>query len=109
MALIIKQHDRRPYVVVQLQQPPGTPVDLTAATSVTMVMRRADLVGQPGTRLPCSVTDALNGWVRHVWGAGETDMPGDYNVEFEVLWGTEPQTFPTDTYYSITIRDDLDD
>lgn len=110
MALTIKQHDRRPYLVVGLEQPAGQAVDLTAASSVSLVMRKSATTGAPALRVPMEIlAPATAGIVRYKWAGTNTDVVGDYDCEFEVMWGTEPQTFPTSGYYTVHIVDDLDD
>jgi hypothetical protein len=112
MAFIIKQHDLRPRYRVKLTQtdpsnPTATiPVDLTDATSVRFLMSTAS-----GTTAkvdaPAAFVDRTGGIVEYAWQAGDTDTVGDYSIEFEVMWGTEPQTFPSNGYFTARINADL--
>lgn len=124
MALNVKQHDRRPWLVAQLQNGNGTGIDLTGALSVYVIVRKAAAVA-PLLKAPCEVlttfvggipteldgvpvTD-LDGWVRYKWVTGDTDDTGDFDVEWEILWAAnDPQTVPTVGYYRVSIGDDLD-
>lgn len=47
--------------------------------------------------------------VQYVWVAGDTNLPGLYNVEWETHWNDgKPETFPTLTYNTLEIKADLD-
>lgn len=111
MALKIKQHDRRPYFVAALQQPAGVPIpDLDTATSISIIMRKNGSTGAPKVKSEVELLDVGTATVRYKWGATDTDTPGSYDVEVEILWpNAEPQTVPTEGYYTVTIGDDLDD
>jgi len=111
MAFTIKKHDLRPRYRVQLTSTdPGTgeqvPVDLTAATSVRFMMSAttggALVVDEAGT-----FVDKPTGIVEYIWTSGDTDTAGTYNIEFEVMWGAEPQTYPSEGYFTATINEDL--
>lgn len=103
MPFTIKRNDRRPRYRVNLTTD-GTPADLSAATSVKFLMKQGSTlkVSQPAT-----IVDPLTGLVEYAWAAGDTDTPGEYNVEFEVSWGLETQTFPSVGYFTCTIESDL--
>lgn len=128
MALPLKQHDRRPWLVAQLQNKDGSGIDITGAVSVHVIVRAtgAPSTAPPLFKQPCEilashaagipttyddgtpVTD-LDGWVRYKWATGDTDGTGSYDVEWEILWAAnDPQTVPTVGYYNVTIEDDLD-
>ncbi len=128
MALPLKQHDRRPWLVAQLQNKDGSGIDLTGALSVEVIVRTtgAASTAPPLFKEPCEVlvsvpggipeeyddgapvTD-LDGWVRYKWAIGDTDATGTYDVEWEILWAVDdPQTVPTVGYYTVEIGDDLD-
>lgn len=125
MALPLKQHDRRPWLVAQLQNNDESGIDISTAISVHVIVRTQGATGAPLFKEPCEilttqppipadyddgapVTD-LDGWVRYKWAIGDTDIPGSYDVEWEILWAVDdPQTVPTVGYYTVTIADDLD-
>jgi len=124
MTLNLKQHDRRPWLVAQLQHDDGSGIDVSLAISIDVIVRvqggtaplfRAEceiLTTQPP--IPATYDDNtavsdLDGWVRYKWEVGDTDASGVYDVEWEILWAAdEPQTVPTVGYYSVSIADDLD-
>jgi hypothetical protein len=89
----------------------GTPVDLTAADSVRLILK----LESPSTVVEgaAAVTSAAGGAVEYEWAAGDTDQAGEYQGEWEVTWdaGSTPpsvQTFPNDGYFSVEILADLD-
>lgn len=113
MAFIIKRNDTRPIFKAQLTQSDPLdptnqiPVDLTAATQVKFFMRLTPNTGILEVAGDATITDAPNGMVQYTWVAADTDTAGSYIAEFEVHWGTDTQTFPSDDYLAITVKDDL--
>ena len=107
MIINIKQGDRRPAAEVSLTRG-GSPVVLDQAASVTFKMRYQ---GQKALVIDSSavVTDPIEGTVEYRWSVGDTDVPGTYEAEWEVLWldGT-PETFPTLGTDIVVIHGDLD-
>lgn len=105
MAFEIKRNDRRPYWRVTLTAN-GSAVNLTGATAARFTMKDATTVKV--NKATMSIVDAANGVVEYQWAAGSTDTAGNYNAEVEVDWGgSVTQTFPSKTYFLITITDDL--
>lgn len=106
----MKRHDTRPVYRAQLLEPAANdptnkvPVDLSDATAVKFIMS-----GDDGIKVnkAAAIEDGPNGRVKYVWVAEDTDTSGDYSIEFEVSWGTDKQTFPSDGYLTISIVDDL--
>ncbi len=113
MAFIIKRNDTRPILTAQLTSSDPLdvdnqiPVDLSAATTIKFFMRLAPNVGTLEVSGTASITDAANGKVAYTFTAADTDTSGEYLGEFEVSWGTDRQTFPSDSYIQITVKDDL--
>lgn len=110
MAYTIKQHDTLPILDAALTSGPTsgsqTPVILSGAT-VILVMKNT--TGGLTTRLGATITNASLGTVARVWQVGDTDTTGTYNAEWEVSFTlTKIQTFPNESYFTITIADDLD-
>jgi len=105
--IFIKQGDRRPVAIATIKHG-DTIVDLTLATSVTFKMTLQGRITKT-VDAPATVTNAVAGEVEYRWAVGDTDDPGTYNAEWEVLWadGT-PETFPTVDYDHVVIRADLD-
>ncbi len=93
--IYIRQGDHRPFAATILSRG-GVAVDLTLATSVTFRMREQHTT--PLTVLAAAdiVAPATNGQVQYEWQDGDTDIPGTYYADWEVLFddGTK-ETFPT--------------
>jgi 5-hydroxyisourate hydrolase-like protein (transthyretin family) len=112
MAFSMKRNDTRPIYKAQLTQPSEAdpaiyePVNLTTATQVRFLMKKDAILK---VNAIATIADAAQGRVQYTWAAVDTDESGTYNVEWEVSWGTDKQTFPTEGYNTITIQDDLND
>lgn len=103
----LKAHDRLPSIQATLSSG-GVPVDLTSATSVKFIMKAVQGNTVKVNTAAVIVTPA-SGVVRYDWLATDTDTPGDYVAEWQVLWpSAKAQTFPTLTYHTITVLADLD-
>ena len=111
MAFAIKRNDRRPYLEAQFFQPDGvTPLNITAALGIQMVMRLkgTKINDAPKIKAPCLVINALEGKVQYRWEDGDTDTPGMFEYEFEIEWvGGELQTLPQNGYFLLQILDDV--
>lgn len=109
----IKSGDTRPAYLTDLTDdfgdPGAAPIDLTLATEVNFLMRLHGSTGSPEIRSPMTIADAVNGTVQYAWQAGDTDTPGDYDVEFEITWSDGGiETVPNDSYNTVRVVDDLD-
>lgn len=108
----LKRGNREKPIAAQLIAPsmvPGAkiPVDLTGVAAVRFRFCPVDRSRAPtvGTAV---VTDAPNGMVRYDWGAGDTDIAGEYLAEFEVEEATgETTTYPNNGYLRVSILDKL--
>jgi hypothetical protein len=103
----IKQGDRRPAAPATIMRGEEI-VDLTNATSVTFKMtERSEMALKVDAA--ASVLIAVNGTVEYRWAVGDTDTPGQYFAEWEVLWsdGTT-ETFPTVGTDVVIVYGDLD-
>lgn len=109
MAFTMKRGDTRPVFRSQLTQPsvadPAVfePVDLTGAT-VKFLMKKDSTLK---VNAVATLVDAAAGQVSYTWDTLDTDTSGTFNVEWEVSWGVNKQTFPNDSYLTVTIIDDL--
>ena len=113
----IKANDRLPIIEAVLGfGAPAVQADLddlaTAlddpATRVSFIMRKQ---GDPAPKIDklAEVVDAAARRVRYQWAAGDTDTPGSYQAEWEVIYPSgKPQTFPLKTYHAIDVLADLD-
>jgi hypothetical protein len=114
MAFTAKQHDTAPSYVVDLKDNFGlvgqTAINLTAATSVTFLMRKHGQTGAPKVSSAMTVVDAANGRVQHNWGATDLDTVGSFDVEFEIAWSDGTiETVPNGSYLTVEVVDDLTD
>lgn len=106
----MKRNDTRPRYKAQLTQSdplaPATqiPVDLSTATSVRFLMSKD---GSVKVNAPATVTDAVNGRVEYTWIPADTNESGVYLAEWEVSWGGDKQTFPSEGYLTVSITEDL--
>lgn len=77
------------------------PTNLTQAIAVNMRIKA------PATTLvvPCEVLDAVNGRIRYVWPNGSTETPGDYYLQFVVIYpGNRTDTYPQGARSSLLLR-----
>jgi hypothetical protein len=116
MAFEIKQNDRRPLFVVVLKDDFGEPgesiVNLTAATGAVFNMRESGGTAVKVNRGSAVITNAAGGEVTYSWDASDTDTPGSFEAEVEVLWNDgKPETFPggpaAGGYWDVTVTDDI--
>ncbi len=111
MAFTIKQGDSAPNLEAQLLNADATPIDLTAADGVNLIvkLKTAADTDPPLFDKPCDITDAANGWVEYDWVVADTATIGVFNGEFEIDWGAAGlQTVPNDKYFDIVVVADLD-
>lgn len=88
----IKTGDTMPALNVTLAEYDGTtPIDLTAAVTVTLRTSRPSGVIVEDAM---TVVLATAGTVRYQWVAGDTDEAGIHTAEIVVAWPEGPQTFP---------------
>ena len=114
MAFEIKQNDTAPAYVYDMQDDVDTEsptaINLTSATSVTFKMRLEGTTGAPKVDAAMEITTPASGRVTYEWAAGDTDTPGTYEVEYEILWNDGTiETVPNNGYDSVIVYDDLDD
>ncbi len=104
--LIIKRGDTLPIIEATLYDQEGEVLDLSGATVMLYVVSTDELTTLVSAA--CTIVDAPNGVVRYVWQAGDTDILGKYDFEFEVTFsGGGIATVPNDGYNSLRIIKDL--
>lgn len=111
MAFIIKQGDSAPNLLATLKNADNTPIDLTTAVEVNLVVKlKTALETDPAYfKKPCTIVDAVNGEVEYDWEIVDTASIGSYNGEFEIEWPlADIQTVPNDKYFDIQVVADLD-
>lgn len=113
----IKRGDLLPIISTTLTNAAGQAITVPTGvgTSVTFFMRLASAPtdSAPAVTGVCAVADQASGVTRgqvsYVWQAGDTDVAGDYNVEWKVIAADgRPQTFPTVGFDTLRINDDLE-
>jgi hypothetical protein len=105
----IKAYDRKPSIQTTLGFAGSATVPVLAGATVNFIMRKKGTTGIPKVNSPATVVDAATAVIRYDWKAGDTDTPGDYEAEWEVVGADGlTQTFPTDAYDLVTVYADLD-
>lgn len=104
----IKAHDLLPSIQAVLTNADGSPLNLLNAQAVRFIMR-ANQGLSVKVNAPAQIVDAPGGTVRYDWSGTDTDTPGPYQAEWEIVWpGPKKQTVPTLVYHSIDVLADLD-
>jgi hypothetical protein len=110
MLTSIKRKDLKPVFSKQLLDHgrPGYPIDLMGC-SVWFIMT-PEGADTPSIQRLAVIDDAVSGRVHYQWLPGDTDAPGNYLAEWEILYpdGTR-RTIPEDGYDRVSIVADLGD
>lgn len=105
----IKQHDTQPVLQATLQQTISGAtggIDLTAATSVKLLLRAA--LDNVAVSRPAIITTPAMGVVTVNWQAADTATADVFNAEFEITWANGGiQTVPNDSYFTVEVKADL--
>lgn len=110
MRFWLKQGDRNPPLIVTLRDSTGAIVDTTTLDTVKFNMRRRSTGNIKLDNATASFLEPrTSGQVQYDWAAGDTDTPGEYDAEFEVIDAGESQTFPGDTFIEVVISPSIDD
>lgn len=105
--LTIKEGDRLPVLTATLKDADGVAIPLGTATSVKFLMA-SKTTGTLKVDANATIVDAAAGQISYAWGANDTDTPGTYQCEFEILWNSgKKQTVPTVGYFDIMVEPDL--
>lgn len=114
MAFKMKQNDTLPLLPFTILQPDGiTPQNLTAVTSISMVVRTkgAAPTAPPLFKKPCTMLAQSGGNIGkgyYDWDAADTATAGSFEYELEIAWNDgNIQTVPADSYLDLTIVDDI--
>ena len=104
----VKQNDELGFITEQLLDEYGNPYPLTDATSVTFSMRRPTDATAKVSAAATIITPSA-GIVRYAWATDDTDVAGDFQQEWEVMFTGPlgPLTFPNDGYNIVHVLKEL--
>lgn len=106
----IKQGDLGPSLEFTCQDATGAAV-LIQGYTITFIMRSQKTGVVKVSALAENLDDGttlLRGKGRYDWQSGDTDTPGLYDCEVQVMFpGSKPQTFPNGGYKVVRVWDDL--
>jgi hypothetical protein len=85
-----------------------TPVDLSAATAVRIIVRLPGAASPKVNAAMTIVSPATSGAVTYQWQTADTDTAGRYEMEYEITWNTgRHRTIPTPGKDELVIESDL--
>ena len=107
----IKQNDKKPTLVATIKDAEGNLFDLSGVDSVyfQMRLRGSDVnkVNKTDTSYATVQGDGTTGKVQYLWQDGDTDTPGMYEAEFELVWSDgEIQHVPTEEPFIVNVVKD---
>lgn len=99
----LKQHDTFPSFDATLTDSLGAAINLTGSTVRVYMSSGATLINGS-----CTIVSPTAGTVTYTWVTGDTNTIGDYNVEWEITYGSGAiETVPNDGYKTLKIIADL--
>ena len=108
----IKQNDKKPALVATLKDEDGNVVDLSHVVAIDFKMR---LRGASENKVDSHEFtyariqgDPKDGKIQYLWQDGDTDTPGMYEAEFELIYRNDEgiQHVPTDEPFIVhVVRD----
>ena len=99
--------DLEPNYIATLYNADGSVVDLTNATSVTLIVKQVG--GVKYFKTAGAFVDRVNGKVSYTWASGNTDTVGTFQMTWEVIWPTgRPETFPSNGTDTLIVSASLD-
>jgi hypothetical protein len=105
--LYLKKDDLEPKYIATLRNADGSAVDLTNATSVSLIVKQQG--GAKNFKASGAFENRANGVVSYTWASGNTDTVGTFQMEWEVIWPTNrPETFPNTGYDTLIVGASLD-
>lgn len=111
MTFTIKRGDTSPAIAYRLIGADGLAKDISGYNDVEFYMRETEdlnVVVQGNVAGNVEVTDAANGEVKYDWQAGDTDLAGSYQAEWQVTYGDgSVETFPNNSYIEVEIVEDI--
>lgn len=108
--IVMKRNDLLPVLETRLDRD-GSPVDLTDAVEVRLLVKRSSTIKINQTMtwdVDQTVNGGKRGIVTYAWQTGDTDTAAEYSVEYQVMWsGNRPETFPDGGYDVLQVVKDL--
>ena len=105
--IAMKQGDRRPSITYDLVEPDGTPAPVSGSTVQFLGKQRGGAKTIGGAAAIVTATAVLTR-VRYDWLSTDTDTPGDFDCEWEVLDGSgKRETYPQIGYLLLRVTADL--
>ena len=102
----IKQYDQEPKLTATLQNADSSAIDLSSAGTVLFLMRPVGST-TPKVQGTCTIVTPASGIVRYSWGTADLDTVGQFQAELEINWATRKQTIPNDSYFLVSVVDDI--
>lgn len=108
----IKRGDLLPSMVVRVAYADGSSdiadvVNLSTPAAITIKAKGRDPIVELAEATVSSVADGVV-TVVYDWAPGDTDLPGEYQVEVQFTVGGRTMTAPSLGYLRLTISEDLD-
>lgn len=104
----MKQGDTWPPLPIQLREHDGSPTDLTDMDEIRVYIVGTDHTITTDTQNVTVDGDPKDGNGYYSWQAGDTDYPGEYQVEYEVVWDDgRVRRYPTVGYRTLLIIPNL--
>ena len=101
----IKKNDTNPPIAITLQYSGGNAIDLTNG-SVWFNMGNLTTYAPYCSGL-CAITGSTTGNCEYRWtGSPDTQVPGNYWGEFEMIWTGSRMTLPSDHNLKIEVYED---
>lgn len=106
MTFYIKEGDTSPELQATLKDAEGSAIDLTGASA--RFHMRAPGAAAAAVDAAATVVTAASGIVKYTWIAGDTDVAGRYEAEFEITFGDGSiESFPNRGYIPVRISSDI--
>lgn len=107
LTFIIKRGDTLPYLEADLTND-GVAADISGTTGVDFVLRAVGASKSAASMVrPATIVSAAPAKVRYQWQVGDTDVAGRFIGEFQVNYGNQKASYPSETYIAINIMADL--
>lgn len=105
----IKRNDLLPPLIANLQNPDGSPFNLTApGMTIRFGMKPPRESAAPKVAASGRIVNAAAGQVAYDWQLGDTDTTETYLGEFEVTDNTgKRRTFPASGFMSVNVVEDI--